>query len=261
MQKLILVLIIVFSLASTCSAQQYPATQAGSTRDVLPDAPHSQIASLFSALSREDSDPTINQPSLAFPALRSLEGTRLTLSLMSAVSSKLPVGSTFQARLDQPLTLEGRVVLPEGTLFQGHIQTRPARRLMRAGSLFMTFDRMVLPDGGTQKVDLHLIDADTSAIKADPEGRLHPAVSKKRLAIQLGGTALTAKFADDLAELAGGTAVGAGTARFIGAGAAATFFVLQKGREVKLNAGDKLDVEFGRSIPPVTNGDMLSPHR
>jgi hypothetical protein len=175
----------------------------------------------------------------------------LSLSLLSTVSSKSPVGSSFQARLDNPLAIEGRVLLPQGTVFEGHIQTRPARRMMRPGSMFMSFDRMILPDGSAQRIDLHMVDASTPAVNADSEGGLHPALSKKRMMIQLGGTALTAKFADDLAELAGGTAVGAGTARLVGAGAAATFFVLQKGREVQLNAGDKLDVEFGRSLVPV----------
>jgi hypothetical protein len=123
--------------------------------------------------------------------------------------------------------------------------------------MYIAFDRMILPDGGVRSVRLHLVDAAPAAIKTDAEGRLHPAISKKRLAIQLGGTALTAKFVDDLAELAGGAAVGAGTARIVGGGAAATFFLLQKGREVKLNSGDKIEVEFDRTV--LSPANVLQP--
>lgn len=125
---------------------------------------------------------------------------------------------------------------------------------MKSGSMFMTFDRLILPNGSVQEVSLHLVSADCPAVKSDAEGMLHPALSKKRLAIQVGGTAFTAKLADDLAELAGGPAVGAGTARVIGAGAAATFLVLQKGREVKLRSGDVLEVEFGHPSHSLQDG-------
>lgn len=91
---------------------------------------------------------------------------------------------------------------------------------MRPGSVYLAFDRLVLPNGDAQDVNIHLVSAESSGVKADAEGILHPRLSKKRLALQIGGAALTAKLADDLAELAGGTAVGAGSARSIGAGAA-----------------------------------------
>ena len=107
---------------------------------------------------------------------------------------------------------------------------------------------------------MHLVTAGSTAVKSDSEGRLHPALSKKRLAIQAGGTTLTAKLADDLAEVAGRTAVGAGTARAIGAVAAATFLLLQKGREVKLKPGDALDVEFGYPRRALYNSPLKVPN-
>jgi hypothetical protein len=187
----------------------------------------------------------------------SLDGTRAKLMVDSEITSKLPSGSAFQVKLTASISIHGQVLLPQGTIFQGRVETRRARRLMRPGSLFMTFERVVLPAGETQPVNLHLVSSESPAIKTDEEGRIHPALSKKRLAIQLGGTALSAKIADDLAEEAGGAAVGAGTARFFGMGAAATFFALQKGREVTLKPGDKLEIEFGR---PGTSMPRASAH-
>jgi hypothetical protein len=258
MRILVKLLLFVFAFGTACLGQGHPLMSAASALGMFPDAPSPQAIGFSVHRWSETSIPLRSMHTASQVA--SLAGTRVMLSLLSAVSSKSPVGSSFQARLDSPLAQEGHLMLPQGTVFEGHIHSRPARRMMRPGSMFMTFDRIILPNGTTQRIDLHIVDAATTAVKADSEGRLHPALSKKRLAIQLGGTALTAKFVDDLAELAGGAAVGAGTARLVGAGAAATFFVLQKGREVQLNAGDKLEVEFGRSLEPSLTGDRVPEH-
>jgi hypothetical protein len=248
-------LFAIISLAGLCNAQQITRLQKSTlvSETILPNAPQSQIlkAELISLHTLTKPTSTL----ATFVSAPSLEGTHAQLTLAGEVSSRLASGSSFLAKLDEPVSADGRVLLPAGTTIEGHIESKPARRLMRPGSLFMTFDRVILPSGEVQPANLHLISSESVAVKADSEGMLHPTINKKRLAIQLGGTALTAKFADDLAEVAGGTAVGAGTARFVGLGAAATFFALQKGREVKLHPGEKLEVEFGRAgavLPPVS---------
>jgi hypothetical protein len=239
-------MVIVF-FASSGIAQAGAGEQTGSGGGGLPNAPEPQLAgSRFFGLSVHPSVKNAS-PERTPVLLESLEGTSTRLSLVTPVSSASPTGSTFQAQLEEPLAEGRRVLLPKGTLFEGHLESRRARRLMRPGSLFMTFDRLILPNGDVQNVNLHLVSTNRAATKVDSEGCLHPALSKKRVALQVGGTALTAKLADDIAESAGGTAVGAGNARLIGTGAAATFFVLQKGKEVKLKPGDKLEVEFDRS--------------
>jgi hypothetical protein len=243
--------LLLFTFRSLCLGQ----VMSQSNMD-LPDAPRPQLASLFPKSVAVAITPDVNStlPTINPIALESLEGTRVRLKLITPISSKSATGSLFRARIEEPIVSRGMVVLPQNTLFEGHVATKPARRVMKPGSVFMTFDRLILPNGSVQEVSLHLVSADSLAVKSDSEGILHPALSKKRLAIQVGGTALTAKFADDLAELAGGTAVGAGTARVIGAGAAATFLVLQKGREVKLRSGDFLDVEFGNPSHSLQDG-------
>jgi hypothetical protein len=176
----------------------------------------------------------------------SFEGLRLTLSLTSEVSSKLPTGTSFRAFLEEPAAKDGQPVLPKGTVFEGYLKTVRARRPMRSGSVFMVFERMMLPGAPAQAVSANVTAADSDAVKTYAEGQLRPTVSKKRLVFQLGGTALAAKLSDDLSEAIGGTAISAGTARYAGMAGAATFFLLQKGREVKLKPGDKLEIEFGR---------------
>jgi hypothetical protein len=245
--------VLVLSFLTMCSVRGL-AQQSGDSSGsavVLPDAPQPQVQA--SPLGQYEHGP-VSVPVSAAPSSQELalplNGTHAKLSLVSAISSKMPSGSAFQARLEEPIAMNGKALLPKGTLFEGHLETRPARHIMRPGALFMMFDRVVLPEGTVHPVDLTLVSTDSRAVKTDPEGHLHPALSKKRLVIQLGGTALAAKFADDLAQVIGGTAVSEGTARYYGMGAAATFMLIQKGREVKLRPGDKLEVEFGRAGNP-----------
>ncbi len=104
------------------------------------------------------------------------------------------------AKVEDPVEVDGKSVLPKGTLVEGHLETVPARRMMRRGALRMVFDRVKLPDGTVQPARFELSSTESNAAKTDSEGTVHPTVSKKRLAIQLGGTALVAKLADDLSE-------------------------------------------------------------
>ena len=237
---------LILCVVSPRSFSQEHASTPNAFLSLLPEAPKSQLVPPDLRLSALPVATAVN-PSMTAQELRSLDGTQITLTLVDAVSSQSATGSGFRARLGQSLLVDGKVALPEGTLFEGHVATTHARRMMRPGSMFLTFDRMILPNGEVETADLHLTAAESVSLRADAEGKLHPTVSKKRLAIQLGGTALAAKFADDLAEAIGGSAVGAGSARFVGAGAAATFFMLQKGREVNLKAGDEISAQFGQS--------------
>jgi len=108
----------------------------------------------------------------------------------------------------------------------------------------MIFDRVKLPDGSVQPARFELSSTETNSAKTDSEGTVHSTVSKKRLAIQLGGTAGVAKLADDLSEEA--LAAGASSARWYGLAASTTFLLLQKGREVKLKPGEMIEVDLVR---------------
>jgi hypothetical protein len=167
------------------------------------------------------------------------------LTLLSPISSKSPSGSSFMARLEDAVAVDGKPMLPQGTLVEGHLETIPARRMMRRGALRMIFDRLKLPDGTVQPARFELISTESRSVRTDREGTVHPTVSKKRLAIQLGGTALVAKLADDLSEEA--LATSAGSARWYGLAASTAFLLLQKGREVKLKPGEIIEVDLTRA--------------
>ena len=123
---------------------------------------------------------------------------------------------------------------------------------MRRGALRMIFDRIKLPDGTVQPARFELSTTESTSAETDSEGRVHPTVSKKRLALQLGGTALVAKLADDLSEEA--LATSAGSARWYGLAASTTFLLFQKGREVKLKPGEVIEVDFVRDGSALPTG-------
>ena len=173
------------------------------------------------------------------------QSPKARLTLLSPISSKSPSGSSFMAKLEDAVAVDGKPVLPQGTLVEGHLETTPARRMMRRGALRMIFDRLKLPDGTVQPARFELSSTESNDAKTDREGTLHPTVSKKRLAIQLGGTVLVAKLADDISEEA--LATSAGSARWYGLAASTTFLLLQKGREVKLKPGDVIEVDVARN--------------
>lgn len=181
-------------------------------------------------------------------------GVKARLSLLSQISSKSPSGSTFMAKIEDSVEVQGKPVLPAGTLVEGHLETTPARRPMRRGALRMIFDRVKLPDGTIQPARFELSSTESNSARTDSEGTVHPTISKKRLAIQLGGTAAVAKLADDLSEEA--LATTAGSARWYGLAASTTFLLLQKGREVKLKPGEMIEVDLVRegSTLPMNSG-------
>jgi hypothetical protein len=152
------------------------------------------------------------------------------------------------ARLEHPINVDGTTVLPQGSVVEGHLETVHARRIMRPGALRMIFDRVKLPDGTIHRASFVVVSSENESVKTDDEGELHPTISKKRLAIQLGGTAAVAKLADDIAEEA--VAAGAGTARLYGLAGAGVFLFFQKGREVKLREGDIIEAELLRNPHP-----------
>ena len=184
-------------------------------------------------------------------------GVRARLSLLSQISSKSPSGSSFMAKVEGPVEIQGKPVLPAGTLVEGHLETTPARHLMRRGSLRLIFDRIKMPNGTVQPARFELSSTESNSARADSEGTVHPTASKKRLALQLGGTALVAKLADDLSEEA--LAAGAGSARWYGLAASTTFLLLQKGREVKLKPGEVIEVDLIRdgAVLPINSSGQI----
>ena len=135
----------------------------------------------------------------------------VTLTLNQDLSSKLPTGTGFTANDSA------------GKIYHGHVVTRPARRLLRRGSMSLIFDDPV------------------RSVTKDPEG-IFRAGNKVRL-VKLGGSLAAAKLADDAVD----GAIGATKARYVAIGVSAALIIFQKGGEARLHKGDTVEVEPRRA--------------
>src|SRR5205823_4474394 len=127
--------------------------------------------------------------------ISALAGQSSTLTLMSDVSSRQKKNSTFRAKLEREIKFENQTLLPQGTIFEGHLEPEPARRRLRQGSLQLVFDQMIFPNGQLHSVSAVVTSVQLKSLSVDAEGVIRLHRSKKRLAIQLGTTALIAKLA------------------------------------------------------------------
>jgi hypothetical protein len=123
--------------------------------------------------------------------------------------------------------------------------------MMQRGTLYLVFDQLVLPSGERHPIRAYLTSAASPHMQQDREGKLRPEWSHKRLALELGGTALMGKLANDIAESAAAGAIGATSARYLGLGASAVFLMLQKGPGIQLRPGAKIEVELDRIDAPL----------
>jgi hypothetical protein len=188
-------------------------------------------------------------------------GTRAKIILLSGVSaSKSRPGDSFQARLVEPVQLDSRVVLPEGTLLGGKVvRSTPPRLLSRSGSLMLTFTELTLPGGTGIPAAASITAAELdqrSHTRIDPEGKLHgDRPGKAWMLINSGVTAGIAKEADDATQLlvealisTATDASTAGTAKIVSACVSGVFMLTRHGRDVVLPRFTEMDIVFDRPV-------------
>ena len=196
-------------------------------------------------------------------------GTRFKVVLLGTVSaSKSKAGDVVQARLLEPVLLNSQVAIPAGSLLEGKVvKNRAPRWLSRAGSLYLSFNNLVLPEGDRVAVVGSLAGAELdqrSHTHMDAEGRLQgERPGKAWMAINLGVAVGVTKVADDsiqvIIEAIVSTATDvstAGTGRIVAGCASAVYLATRKGRDVVLPRFTEMEVALDRpaSLDSITNG-------
>jgi len=186
-------------------------------------------------------------------------GTQAQIILLDAVSaSKSLVGDTVRARLIEPVWLDNKIVLPEGTLFQARVTRRvPPRMLSRAGILQLEFTTLTEPGGPANPISASVTEVQAerrSHMKIDPEGRIngeHP--GKAWMLINGATTAGIAKEVDDGTQLileaiisTATDASTAGTARIAATCVSGIFMLTRHGRDVVLPKFTQLTIALDR---------------
>ena len=187
-------------------------------------------------------------------------GTQARLLLLTRLdATENHSGDTFQARLLEPISSEGRLLLPEGAMFAGHVgKVLPPRRLSRPASMYLNFDQVTLPDGSTQKISGSLLSADLDRkveMSMDSEGGLHGSSrGVKRTLGALGIGIATDQVVDEAVEMAmhaAGPYVGLGTGLFL--------FLGKHGNDVTLPQYTEMQVVFERPLTIPVAGQKTAP--
>ena len=115
------------------------------------------------------------------PAANSSAFARLTTYLNSATAH---VGMPVEAILSRPVfSPDGKLLLPVGTALEGVVvRAQPARRLHRNGQLHFTLQRVRLPEGMPEQVEMALSGIEVSKasrIQLDSEGTTSVASNKE----------------------------------------------------------------------------------
>ena len=103
--------------------------------------------------------------------------TEAAVELLSGIHTQVNrAGDPIVAELLQPVYVNGRVALPEGSLLEGRItRVQPARRLRRPGQLALRFETIILPDGQARPIAAGVAALDNPAslkVRVDAEGHL-----------------------------------------------------------------------------------------
>jgi hypothetical protein len=177
--------------------------------------------------------------------------TKVKIVLQTRLSSKLSeVGDPVTAVLDEPLSVNGQIVLPRGTEFLGRVtQVTSAKRGQKQGSIAIAFERISMP-WGEEQVSVVVTSVDdwdkNEKLNADSEGKVKGGHKGENTArnVERGGAIGGA--GAGVVVLSGG-GLGAGAAS-IGGGLLAGL-LLTKGGEVVVAPGAVFRVKF---VKPVT---------
>lgn len=171
-------------------------------------------------------------PALALAAVSIPTGTSITVRMIESVDSKThAAGQTFRASLDEPVTVDGRTVLPKGAdAVTKLVESRQGGKLSGKPELILTLASVT--HGGKS------YDVPTSEAIIAGQSR------SKRTGLMVGGGAVLGAVIGAIAGGGKGAAIGAAT----GAGAGGAYQVLTKGDAVRIPSETRLTFSLGQPV-------------
>lgn len=169
--------------------------------------------------------------------------TTFTGTLTNPISSELNrVGDLVTLTVDQPLvSTDSKVIVPVGSQIMGKISlVEPSGRTGKSAKLDIDFNEIVTPDGRHLPIQ-GSIATDTGLLEGgSTKGRIFKAAGTAAIGAGLGAALGTA-----MGPLSGGK-VGKGAiyGTAIGGGLGALAAAAQKGNEVKVTTGDRLEIKL-----------------
>jgi len=177
-------------------------------------------------------------------------GTALMVKLETTLATfSNKAGDPFQARLTQPVVLNGKTVIPAGAMVEGRVtKVAEPRRLSGKPTIGILAESLVLPTGERLFLDATLVDTNIgSGTDVNQEGEFKGSGHDRRDQLETGGGAAGGMLIGGLIGGPPGILIGG----VVGAGSTGVHW-LSKHRSATLPAGTELTLELNRPLALTT---------
>lgn len=180
-------------------------------------------------------------------------GTTLMVRLDTTLATfSNRVGDPFQAKVTQPVVVNGSTLIPVGATVEGRVtKVNEPRRISGKPTIGILPEAVILPTGERYFLDATLVDTNIKGTDVSAEGQYKGTGHDRRDTLELGGGTAGGMLVGGL--IGGGPGVLIGGA--VGA-SATTVHWLSKHRSATLPAGTELTLELNR---PMAMGPAATP--
>lgn len=196
--------------------------------------------------SAQETRPRHNSAQYAEPSWTLPSDTIISVQMNGTLSSRTArVGDKFTATVTVPVYVNGRTVIPAGSIVEGRVtQATPAKRMNRSGTIGIDFDDVLFPNGNRVGLVGSLTSDDPETRRRiDDESRVSGEGNKRPSVFVGGGGAIGAV----LGGIAGG-GKGAVVGGVLGAGAGVATVLLSKGEEAQVPSGTPFGVQIKQAL-------------
>jgi hypothetical protein len=176
-------------------------------------------------------------------------GTALMVKLETTLATfSNKAGDPFQARLTQAVVLDGKTMIPAGTMVEGRVtKVAEPRRISGKPTIGILPEALVLPTGERLFLDATLVDTNLPGTDVNQEGQFKGSGHDRRDQIEIGGGTAGGMLVGGLIGGPPGVLIGG----VVGAGSTSAHW-LSKHRSATLPAGTELTLELNRPLALTT---------
>ena len=162
-------------------------------------------------------------------------GTKIRVQMDNEINSKVSsVDDTFTTVIAEPVVIREAVVLPVGTIIEGRVmRVKRASYAGQNGEMEVKFETLRLVDEKKREIEGNLV----NPLKAEQS-------SQARNILTVFGGAAIGEAVGAVSKAKSGALIGAG----IGAGVGTAAVYLQKGKDVRIKADEKFEIELTRNV-------------
>jgi hypothetical protein len=210
------------------------------------------------AQSRAHSSEPVASTQVQMRGLQLPVGTGIRMSLEETVSGRRRFGGTFSGMVTEPVLLEGRTIIPVGTLINGRVaEATTPRRINGRPRMDLRPQQLVLPSGEKLSIRASVVDTGRpDQFDVDDEGRIR--IRHVELAYSKREAVIAAAAGAGVGAVAAGLP-GAVVGASVGTGAATTHWMLKR-RYGQLPAGTLLILELTRPLAMGPPTEMAARH-